>query len=45
MPSWQQTSPVKDSERYLMFGPNHILVTLKSDDARSTDHENVCLWF
>ena len=35
MPSWQQKSAKKGSKRYLMFGPNHILVTLRLDD-----HEN-----
>ena len=30
---------------YLMFGPNHILVTLRWDDERSPGHGNVCRWF
>ena len=44
MPSRQQTSAKKDSERYSMFGSNHILVTLRWDDGRSPGHENVCQW-
>ena len=28
-----------------MFGPNHILVTLRWDDGRSPSHDNVCRWF
>ena len=43
-PSQQIKSAKKDSERYLMFGPNHILVTLMRDDRRSSIHENVCRW-
>ena len=35
MPCRQQKSAKKGSETYLMFGPNHILVTLRSDDGRS----------
>ena len=43
MPSWQQKkTPKKGSERYLMFGQNHILATLRWDDGRSPDQENVC---
>ena len=34
MPSRQQKSAKKVSERNLMFGPNHILVTLRWDDGR-----------
>ena len=45
MPSWHQKSAKKGSERYLMFGPNHILVTWRWDDGRSPGHENVCRWF
>ena len=41
MPSRQQKSTKKGSERYLMFGPNQILVTLRWDDGRSPGHENV----
>ena len=44
MPSRQQKSVTKDSQRYLMFGPNHILVTLRWDDGRSPGHENICQW-
>ena len=32
MPSRQQKFTKNGSERYLMFGPNHILVTLRWDD-------------
>ena len=35
MPFQQQKSANKVSERYLMFQPNHILVTLRWDDGRS----------
>ena len=45
MPSRQQKSAKKDSERYLMFGPNHVLVTLRWDGGRPPGHENVCRWF
>ena len=31
----------KGSERYFMFGPNHILVTMRWDDGRSS----VCSWY
>ena len=34
MPSRQQRSAKKCSKMYLMFGPNHILVTLRWDDGR-----------
>ena len=44
MPSRQQKSVKKDSERYLIIGPTHILVTLRWDDRRSPGHENVCQW-
>ena len=27
------------------FGPNHILVTLRWDDGRSSGRSNVCRWF
>ena len=39
IPSRQLKSAKKGSERYLMFGPNHILVTLMWDDGRSPGHE------
>ena len=42
MPSWQQKSTKKGSKRYIMFGPNHILITLRWNDRRSPGHENVC---
>ena len=45
MPSRQQNPAKKGSERYLMFGPNHILVTLSWDDGHSPGHENVCRWY
>ena len=45
MPSWQQKSAKKGSKRYLVFGPNNILVTLKWGDRRCPGHENVCRWF
>ena len=45
MPSWQQKSAKKGSERYLMFGSNNILVTLRWDDGSSPGHENACRWF
>ena len=45
MPSRQQNSAEKGFERYLMFGPNHILVTLRWDVGRSLGHENVCRRF
>ena len=35
MPSRQQKSAKKGSKRYLMFGPNHILVTLRWDGGPS----------
>ena len=41
MPSRQQESAKNGSERYLMFGPNYILETLKWDDGRSPGHKNV----
>ena len=41
MLSWQQKSTKSGPERYLIFGPNHILVTLRWDDGRSAGHENV----
>ena len=34
MPSRQQKSAEKDSERYLMFRTNHFLVTLRWDEGR-----------
>ena len=45
MPSRQQKSAKKGSERYLMTGPNHILVTLRWDDRRYPGHEHVRRWF
>ena len=45
MPSQQQKSAKKGFEWYLMFGPNHILVTLRWDGGRSPGHENVSRWF
>ena len=45
MPFRQQKSAKKGSERYLMFAPNHILVTMRWDGERSPGHENVCRWF
>ena len=45
MPSRQQKSAKKGSERYLIFGQNHILVTLRWNGGRSPGHENVCWWF
>ena len=45
MPSRQQKSAKKGSERYLMFGPNYILVTFMLDGGRSPSDENVCWWF
>ena len=45
MPSRQQKSAKKGSEKYLMFGPNHILVTLRWDGGRSPGHKYVYRWF
>ena len=45
MPSRQQKSAKKRSERYLRFGPSLILVISRWDARRSPDHENVCRWF
>ena len=45
MPLWQQKSARKDFERYLIFGPNHILVTFRWNYRRSPGQENVCRWF
>ena len=41
----RQKPTKKGFERYLMFGLNHILVTLRWDDGRSPGHKNVCRWF
>ena len=41
MPFRQQTSAKKGFERYLMFGTNHISVTLRWDNGHSPGHENV----
>ena len=30
---------------YLMFGPNHILVSLSWDERHSLGHKNICRWF
>ena len=38
-------NPKRGSERYFMFGPNHILVTLTWDDGLSPGEENVCRCF
>ena len=45
MPSLQQKSAKKGSKRYLMFGPNHILITLRWDNGRSPGHKNFCYLF
>ena len=45
MPSRQQKSAKKSSERYLMFGSNHILITLKWNHGHCPTRENVCRWF
>ena len=45
MPSRQQKSAKKVSNRYLMFGPNHVLVTLRWDDGSSPGHKDACWWF
>ena len=45
MPSRQQKFAKKGSKRYLMFGPNHILVTLRWADGSFPGHENNCQWF
>ena len=45
MPSQQQKSAKNCPERYLIFGPNHILMTLRWDERRSPGYENVCMWF
>ena len=45
MPSRLQKSAKKGSKSYLIFGPNQILETLRLDDRRCPDHENVCWWF
>ena len=45
MPSWHQKCGKKGSESYLMFKLNHILVALRWDGGRSSDHPNVCQWF
>ena len=42
MPSPQQKSAKNGPERYLILGPNHILVTLRWDDGRSPGYENAC---
>ena len=41
MPFRQQKSAKKGSQRYGMFGRNHILVTFMWDEERSPGHENV----
>ena len=45
MPSRQQKSAKKSSERHLMFGSNHILITLKWNHGHCPTRENVCRWF
>ena len=35
----------KGFRKVYMFGPNHILVTLRWDDGRSSGHKNVWQWF
>ena len=45
MLSRQQKSAKNGPERYLIFGPNHILVTLRWDNGRSAGHENACWLF
>ena len=45
MPSRQRKSAKKGSRRYLMFGPNRILVTLPWKEGRSPGHKNVCRRF
>ena len=45
MPSQQPKSAKKGSESYLMFGPNHILLSMRWNDGRSPGHEKVCRWF
>ena len=44
MPFRQQKSAKKGSEKYLMFVPNHILVTLMCHDGPLPGHEIVCRW-
>ena len=39
MPLRQQKSAKNGSERYLMFGTNPILVTLRWNDGRSPGHD------
>ena len=45
MLSRQQKSGNQGSERYLMSGPSHILLTLRWDDGLFPGHENVCRWY
>ena len=45
MSSRQQKSARTGSERHLMLGPKHMLITLKWDRGRSPGHENICRWF
>ena len=40
MPSRQQKSAKKGSEKYLMLGPSHIFVTLRWDEESFPGHEN-----
>ena len=44
MPSRQQKSAQNGSERYV-FGPNHILVSLRWGGGRFPGHETVWWWF
>ena len=45
MPFRQQKSARKVPEMYLMFEPNHILVTLSWDQGPYPGHKNICQWF
>ena len=45
MPFRHQKSAKKGSEKYLIFGSNHILETLRWDDGRCPARENACRWF
>ena len=45
MPSPQKKSSTNGPKRYLIFEPNHILVTLIWDDRRFPGHANVCRCF
>ena len=45
MLSRQQKSTKNGPEKYLIFGPNHTLVTFRWDDGHSAGHENFCRQF